>query len=198
MGEVVLVRHGETEWSRAGQHTGLSDIPLTPTGEEQARALRSVLSSRTFALVLTSPLQRAARTAELAGLPAPLPEPDLREWDYGSYDGRTTADIGKEQPGWTIWDGGTPDGETAAEVGARADRVLDRVRTQLAEADASADVALVGHGHALRVLAARWLDLAAPCGRLFRLDTATVSVLSEEHSRPVIRRWNLTPGNPPA
>lgn len=198
MGEVVLVRHGETEWSRAGQHTGVSDVPLTPTGEEQARALRSALGFRTFALVLTSPLQRAARTAELAALPDPLPEPDLREWDYGSYDGRTTAEIRTQQPGWTVWDGGTPDGETAAEVGARADRVLDRVRAQLAEGDPSADVALVGHGHALRVLAARWLDLPAHCGCLFRLDTATVSVLSEEHSRPVIRRWNLAPGHAPA
>lgn len=194
MGEVVLVRHGETQWSRLGKHTGRSDIPLTTTGEDQARALRSVLGRRSFALVLTSPLQRAVRTATLASLPAPLPEPDLCEWDYGSYDGRTTAEIGAERPGWTIWGGGTPDGETAEEVGDRADRVLDRVRAQLATANASDDVALVGHGHALRILAARWLDLPAPCGRLFRLDTATVSVLSEEHSRPVIRRWNLTPG----
>lgn len=196
MGEVVLVRHGETEWSRTGQHTGNSDIPLTRTGEEQAQALRSALRRRTFTLVLTSPLQRAARTAELAGLAMPLPDRDLLEWDYGSYDGRTTADIQRDRPGWTVWNGGTPDGETVEDVGARSDRVLGRVRTRLAELDG--DVALVGHGHALRVLAARWLELPADCGRLFRLDTATVSVLSEEHHRPALRRWNLSPEDPRA
>jgi len=194
VGEVVLVRHGETEWSRAGRHTGSSDVPLTATGEEQARALGSLLRRRSFLLVLTSPLQRATRTAELAGLPPALPEPDLREWDYGSYDGRTTADISRERPRWTIWDGGTPDGETVEQVGARADRVLGRVRAQLASADG--DVAVVGHGHALRVLAARWLDLPPACGRLFRLDTATMSVLSEEHHWPALRRWNVAPEDP--
>lgn len=191
MGEVVLVRHGETEWSRTGQHTGNTDIPLTRTGEEQALALRPLLRRRTFSLVLTSPLQRAARTAELAELPSPVPEPGLLEWDYGCYEGRTTADIRKERPGWTVWDGGTPDGESVAEVGARADRVLDRVRGQLKATDG--DVALVGHGHALRVLAARWLALSADCGRLLRLDTATISVLSEEHGWPALRRWNVSP-----
>jgi len=196
LGEVVLVRHGETEWSRTGQHTGNSDIPLTRTGEEQAQALRSALRRRTFTLVLTSPLQRAARTAELAGLAMPLPDRDLLEWDYGSYDGRTTADIQRDRPGWTVWNGGTPDGETVEDVGARSDRVLGRVRTRLAEFDG--DVALVGHGHALRVLAARWLELPADCGRLFRLDTATVSVLSEEHHCPALRRWNLSPEDPRA
>lgn len=191
---MVLVRHGETEWSRTGQHTGRSDLPLTAIGEEQATALRPVLSRRTFGLALASPLTRAARTAELAGLPAMELEPALVEWDYGSYDGRTTVDIQRERPGWTVWNGGTPDGETAEAVGIRADRVLERVRRF--QADDDRDVALVGHGHALRVLAARWLGLPPVCGRLFQLDTATVSVLSEEHRCPVLRRWNLSAEDP--
>ncbi len=196
MGEVVLVRHGETEWSRTGQHTGRTDLPLTAAGEEQARALRSVLSRRSFGLVLSSPLSRAIRTAELAGLPPAVPEPDLLEWDYGSYDARTTAEIQQERPGWTVWEHGPADGETVAEVGARADRVLERVRRALARDDR--DVALVGHGHALRVLAARWLDLPPVTGRCFRLDTATVSVLSEEHHWAALRQWNVSPdGLPP-
>lgn len=196
MSEVVLVRHGETEWSRTGQHTGRTDLPLTAAGEEQARALRTILARRTFGLVLSSPLERAIRTAELAGLPPVVPEPDLLEWNYGSYDGRTTAEIQQERPGWTVWGDGPPDGETVAQVGARADRVLERVRRALAGDDG--DIALVGHGHALRVLAARWIDLPPVTGRCFRLDTATVSVLSEEHHWAALRQWNLSPDGLPA
>ena len=195
MGEVVLVRHGETEWSRTGQHTGRTDLSLTPAGEEQARALRTILNRRTFGLVLSSPLARAIRTAELAGLPPAVPEPDLLEWDYGSYDGRTTADVQRERPGWTVWEDGPPDGETVAQVGARADRVLERVRRALAGDDR--DVALVGHGHALRVLAARWIGLPPITGRCLRLDTATVSVLSKEHHWAALRQWNLSPDGLP-
>lgn len=183
--EVILVRHGETEWSRTGRHTGTSDIPLTDKGREQARLLGQLLGKRAFARVLTSPLQRASETSRLAGLGELAEEsPDLREWDYGVYDGRTTADIRKEIPGWTVWSHPVPGGETADAVGRRADRVIDLLQ------EADGDVALFAHGHILRVLAARWCGLDAVDGRLFALDTTTLSVLGHERETPVIRLWN--------
>ncbi|MFD5008811.1 histidine phosphatase family protein [Streptomyces chartreusis] len=192
MGDLFLVRHGETEWSRSGQHTSFTDLPLTQDGEEQAKSLAPLLSGRTFALALTSPLGRAVRTAELAGVTGAVPDPDLHEWDYGGYEGVTTVDIHRARPDWYLWtDGvapGPPDhpGESPAEVGARADRVLARVAAALPDGD----VVLVAHGHFLRVVAARRLGLAPADGRLFQLATGTVSRLSTEHGRPVIAQWN--------
>jgi probable phosphoglycerate mutase len=182
--EVVLVRHGETEWSRTGKHTGRTDVPLSETGRRQAEATGAALRSRQFALVLTSPLQRAAQTAVLAGFRDAVEDDDLREWDYGAYEGRTTPEIRDERPGWTLWKDGVPDGETAAHVGARADRVIAQVRA------VDGDVGLFAHGHILRVLTARWLGLDAADGRLFALDTATISVLGHERETAVIRLWN--------
>ena len=184
-GEVVLVRHGETEWSASGRHTGRTDVPLTALGRRQAEALGRCLAPWRFARVLTSPLQRAAETCRLAGLGdrAELRE-DLREWDYGDYEGRTTPDIRRERPGWTVWTGGVPAGETVEEVGARADRIIGEVR------GAAGPVALFAHGHVLRVLAARWVDLPPDHGKSLALDTATVSVLGYERETPVIVRWN--------
>jgi broad specificity phosphatase PhoE len=182
--EVVLVRHGETEWSRSGKHTGRTDVPLSETGRRQAEAAGAALRGRQFALVLTSPLQRAAETAVLAGFRDAVEDDDLREWDYGAYEGRTTPEIRDERPGWTLWKDGVPDGETEAEIGARTDRVIARVRA------ADGDVALFAHGHFLRVLTARWLGLDAAEGRLFALDTATISVVGYERETPVIRLWN--------
>jgi broad specificity phosphatase PhoE len=193
-GSLVLLRHGETEWSRTGQHTGLTDIPLTERGEELAKKSASLLEGRTFAAVLTSPLLRARRTAELAGLDAQV-EPRLVEWDYGGYEGLTTEQIQQERPGWYLWrDGVVPGdaahpGETVEQVGARADRVLARAAGPLADGD----VILVAHGHVLRVLTARYLELPAAGGRLFRLDTGTLSVLGAEHGYPVIGGWNIPP-----
>ena len=191
-GQVVLVRHGETEWSRDGRHTGLTDLALTAAGEAQARSLRPVLRGP-FALTLTSPLRRAARTAALAGLVAE-PDPDLVEWDYGGYEGLTTAEIQHGRPGWSLWADGVPGGdaghpgETAAEVGARLDRVLDRARAVVA---GGGDVALVAHGHALRVLGARWLGLEPAAGRLLVLGTAARCVLGHDHGTPALVHWNL-------
>ena len=183
MGELWLVRHGQTEWSQTGQHTGRTDIPLTPDGEQQARALRPRLA-RPWSLVLTSPLVRAARTAELADLDA-RPEPGLVEWDYGHAEGRTTAELSAERGGWSIWtDPDLP--ETPTDVGERAERVLESVAPALEEGD----VCLVGHGHGLRVLTAVWLGLPAVDGRLFALSPASVSVLGSEHDLPVVRQWN--------
>ena len=181
--EVVVVRHGETEWSRSGQHTGRTDIPLTENGRREAELVGERLRGRRFALVLTSPLQRAAETARLAGVDAEVRD-ELREWDYGTYEGRTTIDIRQERPGWTLWRDGVPDGETADEVGRRVDRVVDEVRA------VDGDVALFAHGHVLRVLAARWLGLSPDNGRLFALDPATISILGYERETPVIRLWN--------
>ncbi|WAX76810.1 histidine phosphatase family protein [Streptomyces sp. KMM 9044] len=191
MGDLLLARHGETEWSRSGRHTGRSDLPLTRDGEAQARALAPLLAGRSFALVLTSPLARARRTAELAGLADASPEPDLREWDYGGYEGVTTADIRRTRPGWDLWTDGVPPGpefpgESPGQVGARADRVLSKVAGAL---DAG-DVMLVAHGHLLRVLTARRLGLPPADGRLFRLETGALSRLSLEHGSPVIEEWN--------
>ena len=183
--EVVLVRHGETEWTLSGQHTGRTDIPLTELGREEARALAAGLAERRFALVLTSPLARAAETCRLSGFGGQAAERDeLMEWDYGAYEGRKTLEIREEHPGWTLWNHGVPEGETAAQVGARVDRVIAEVRA------AAGDVVLFAHGHVLRVLAARWLGLDAEAGRLFALDPATLSVLGYERETPVIRSWN--------
>ncbi len=183
--EVVLVRHGETPWTLAGKHTGRTDVPLTERGREEARALAGELRRRRFALVLPSPLARAEETCRLAGLGAVAARrADLREWDYGAYEGRTTIEIRKERPGWTLWRDGVQAGETAAEVGERADRVIADLRA------AAGDAAVFAHGHVLRVLAVRWLGLEPEAGRLFALDPATVSVLGYERETPVIRMWN--------
>jgi broad specificity phosphatase PhoE len=195
MGQLILLRHGETEWSASGQHTGRTDIPLTARGEAAAAALAPALAQRPIRAVFTSPASRAVRTAELAGLHDAKLDSDLQEWDYGGYEGRTTPQIQQDRPGWYLWrDGVIPGdaahpGETVAQVGARADAVLARVRPLLADGD----VALVAHGHILRVLTARWLELAPDGGRLFRLDTGTVSTLGTEHGYPVITAWNLPP-----
>ncbi|WBB80842.1 histidine phosphatase family protein [Micromonospora sp. WMMD882] len=186
MGELLLVRHGETAWSAARRHTSYTDLELTADGERQARALRDRLTDRTFVAVLASPRRRALRTAELAGLPVTTVDEDLTEWHYGAYEGRTTADIHTERPDWTIWHDGCPDGESPDQIGARLDRLLRRVTPLLDRGD----VALVGHAHALRVLGARWIDLPASAGGKLRLDTATLSVLGQEHGRPVILGWN--------
>ncbi len=188
MGELWLIRHGETEWSRSGQHTGRTDVPLTADGERQAARLGRRLGGRAFALVLTSPLARARETCRLAGYGAVArADADLLEWDYGAYEGRTTAQIREEAPGWTIWTGGVRAGESAEEVGARADRVIARCT------GAAGHAALFAHGHVLRILAARWLGLPARAGRDFALDTASLSVLGHEHEHRVLRSWNERP-----
>jgi broad specificity phosphatase PhoE len=184
--EVVLVRHGETEWSRTGRHTGRTDIPLTSQGEQDAAALGEALRSRRFALALTSPLRRAAETARRAGFDEAQRREALREWDYGAYEGRKTVDIRKERAGWTLWTDGVPDGESAAEVGARADEVIAELRSL------DGDALVFAHGHMLRVLAARWLGLEPTAGRLFALDPATISMLGYERETPVIRVWNAS------
>ncbi|MEU4366420.1 histidine phosphatase family protein [Micromonospora chersina] len=186
MSEILLIRHGETTWSASRRHTSYTDLELTPDGERQSRALAVALAGRRFVRVLSSPRQRATRTAHLAGLTVDATDPDLAEWNYGAYEGRTTADIHDENPAWNIWTDGCPDGESPAEVGARLDRVLDRVAPLLERGT----VALVGHAHSLRVLGARWIGLPPSAGGLLRLDTATVSVLGHEHGRRVILRWN--------
>jgi broad specificity phosphatase PhoE len=199
MGELILLRHGETEWSRAGKHTGRTDVPLTPKGSVGAAALEPMLSRRAdderLVAVFASPAQRAQRTAALAGLTVTKTDPDLWEWDYGGYEGVTTAEIQRTRPGWSLWrDGVIPGdaehpGETVEEVGERVDRVLKRAAPLLRDGD----VALVAHGHVLRVLTARWLGLRPTDGRLFRLDTGTVSALGTEHDDPVIVSWNVPP-----
>jgi probable phosphoglycerate mutase len=184
--EVVLVRHGETEWSRDLKHTGWTDVPLTDVGREQAERVGAALRGRTFALVLTSPLQRAAETCRLAGFgEVAEARDDLREWDYGDYEGRKTADIREEVPDWTIWTGGVPNGESVEQVGARADRVVEEARAT------EGDVLIFSHGHLLRILTARWLGLEPQGGRHFALDSATLSTLGYERETPVIREWNL-------
>jgi broad specificity phosphatase PhoE len=184
--EVVLVRHGETEWSRAGRHTSSTDLPLTEAGEGQARELRSALAGRAFALVLSSPLIRARSTAELAGFDHPQLDDDLRELAYGDYEGRTTADIRLEVPGWTVWTGILPGGETLAAAAARADRVIDRIRAT------DGDALVFGHGHLSRILAARWCGQPPGMGAHLLLDAASISVLSYERATPAIRSWNRT------
>jgi probable phosphoglycerate mutase len=188
MRELWLVRHGETEWSLSGAHTGRTDIPLTAAGREKAAAVGRYLADHKFAGVLVSPLQRARETCRLAGYENARIEPDLSEWDYGDYEGRTTSQIQAERPGWTLWGDGVPNGETAAQVAARADRVISRALAIQGEGD----VALFAHGHILRVLAARWLELPPEDGRLFALGTAAVSTLGYERETRVITRWNLS------
>lgn len=180
----TIVRHGATEWSVSGQHTSTTDLPLLPAGEQGARDVATRLAGESFAEVLTSPLRRARHTAELVGYPAAEPCDDLIEWRYGDYEGRTTAEIRESIPGWTLWTHGAPGGERAEEVAARCDRVIERIR------QAPAPVLLFAHGHVLRVLTARWLGLEPNEGRLFRLDTSTVSVLGHERETPALLRWN--------
>jgi broad specificity phosphatase PhoE len=187
VGEIVLIRHGATEWSAAGKHTSYTDLDLTPDGEAQARALAPALSGWDFIAVVSSPRKRALRTAELAGLRVTEIDDDLREWDYGEYEGRTTPEIRQDRPDWYLWRDGCPAGESAEDVGARLDRVFAALRTLV---DTGGDVALLGHGHALRVAAARWIGLPPGNGGLFRLETGTLNVLGHEHGHPVIHRWN--------
>ena len=183
-GELWIVRHGETEWSRDGRHTSHTELDLTTEGEEVAGKLADRLDGVEFDLVLSSPRVRARRTAELAGFTDVELEDDLTEWDYGDYEGRTTPDIREEVPGWTVWSHPSPGGETADEVSRRLDRVVAKVRAH------GGRVLVFSHGHASRALAARWLDQPVQEGRLFKLDTATISVLGYERESPVVARWN--------
>jgi broad specificity phosphatase PhoE len=186
---VYLARHGETAWSLSGQHTGRTDLPLTERGESNARALGERLRGLAFAKVLTSPLQRAVRTCDLAGFGAVAKiDPDLVEWDYGQYEGRRTAEIHAERPDWQLFRDGCPGGESPGQIGARADRVVERVRA------VKGDVLVFSSGHFLRVLAARWLGLDAAGGRYLLLSTASLSALGYEHNpaEPAIRLWNDT------
>ena len=180
-----LFRHGATEWSKNGRHTGSTDLPLLPEGEETARRLAAVPRGRRFALVLCSPLNRARKTADLLGFSHAEIDRDLHEWNYGDYEGLTTAKIRESVPGWTVWNGICPHGETGAQVTARCERVIERVLA------APGDVALIAHGHLLRVLAATWLGLAADAGRFFKLDTGTYCILGFEHEYRTIERWNV-------
>jgi probable phosphoglycerate mutase len=185
MSELWLLRHGETPWTLLGRHTGRTDLGLTDRGREEAAALGVRLAGRRFAVVLTSPLARARETCRLAGYgEVALVEPDLQEWDYGEYEGRTAAEIRAERPGWDIWEAGVSGGESIEQVAARADRVIGRATA------AGGDVALFAHGHLLRILAARWLGLPGAVGGGLALDTSSVSVLGTERERRVIRRWN--------
>lgn len=185
--EIVLVRHGETAWTISGQHTGSSDIPLTEAGRRQAEELAPRLAGRRFDVVLTSPLGRALETCRLAGVgEAAEVSEDVLEWDYGTYDGRTTAEIRTEHPDWSLWTDGAPEGERAAQVGARADRVIARLL------GGTGDAVVFSHGHFLRVLATRWLALAPEDGRLFALAPASVSILGWEREQRVLTRWNET------
>ena len=179
-----LVRHGETEWSRDHRHTSITDLELTTVGEDVARSLAPRLSAESFDLVLTSPRQRARHSADLAGFPHAIVDEDLAEWSYGEYEGVTTTEIRETVPGWTVWTHPTPGGETPELVSGRVDRVIERVRAH------SGHTLIFGHGHALRALTARWLGLPVSEGRLFLLDTATVSVLGYERDQPVVAKWN--------
>jgi probable phosphoglycerate mutase len=183
--QVYLIRHGETEWSVSGQHTGITDIPLTDNGRQVARLLKPVLGKETFARVWTSPLQRARETCELAGFGERAEiDRDLMEWNYGEYEGLTPKQIHAKAPGWMIFSDGCPGGEDPEEVGNRADRVIARVRA------VEGDVALFAHGHIFRVFAARWLGLPATAGRHFLLDTATLNILGYYRDVPAVKRWN--------
>jgi broad specificity phosphatase PhoE len=183
--QLWIVRHGETEWSLSGQHTGRTDLPLIATGRERAVRLKSFFDGRQFALVLTSPRQRAMETCRLAGYgDVAVVDPNLQEWDYGEYEGRTSHEIQAERPGWSIWNEGVVGGETIQDVARRAQAVIDRATS------ASGDVLLFAHGHILRILTSCWLALAPQDGRLFALGTASVSVLGHEHTTRVITHWN--------
>jgi broad specificity phosphatase PhoE len=183
--EVFLVRHGETEWSLNGRHTGVTDLPLTERGRAVARRLRPILADRSFALVLTSPLGRARETSELAGLAErAVIEPDLKEWNYGEYEGLTPQQIEQKRPGWQIFRDGCPGGETPAQIGVRVDRVIATARA------APGDVALFAHGHVFRVLVARWIGLPVSAGEHFLLHTATLSILGHYRDSPAVKVWN--------
>ena len=184
--EIWLVRHGETEWSLSGQHTSRTDLPLTPQGERRAPELGRAIQSVNFARILSSPLKRALDTCKLAGFTPELSE-DLREWDYGAYEGLTTPAIRELVPNWSIWTGEVPQGERAEDVAARADRVIERI------AAGTGPVALFSHGHFLRVLAARWLSMHPAEGSRLALGTASISVLGYERATRVIQRWNYQP-----
>ena len=186
--QIHLVRHGETAWSLSGQHTGRTDMPLTPAGEAAARGVAERLKGLSFSAVWSSPSQRAYNTSVLAGFGAQsVRNDDLQEWDYGAYEGRTTKEILAERPGWNVFRDGCPQGEMAADVGARADRIIKQLR------EAGGSILIFSSAHFLRVLAARWLGLPPGGGALFVLDTASISVLGYEHdlSEPVVRKWNL-------
>jgi probable phosphoglycerate mutase len=183
--QIYLIRHGETEWSLSGQHTGITDIPLTENGRKVAKLLKPVLAKATFALVLTSPLERARETCELAGLSTRAAiDHDLMEWNYGAYEGLTPKQIHAQAPGWMLFSDGCPGGESPEQVGARVDRVIARVRAL------EGHVALFAHGHIFRVFAARWLGLPATAGCHFLLDTATLNILSYYRNIPAVKRWN--------
>ena len=185
--EIWLMRHGETEWSASGAHTSRTDLPLLPSGVTQARELAPKIAWKRFALVLVSPMQRARETCRLAGLSANAQvTDDLKEWDYGQYEGLTTAEIRKDRPDWSLWRDGVLDGETLDQVGARVQRVIDRCL------ESEGDVALFAHGHVLRILSAVWLGLVPRDGQYFALNTGTISVLGLEHEYRVIRRWNCS------
>jgi broad specificity phosphatase PhoE len=185
MSELLLARHGETEWSLNGRHTGTTDIPLTENGRLRAHDLAPRLEGRAFALVLTSPMQRAIETCKLAGLGEEAQiRGDLHEWDYGDYEGITTAQIHERNPDWTLWRDGCPGGEAAADVGARADRLIAEARA------ADGDVIFFGHGHMLRVVGARWVDLPPRDGGLLGLSTGSLCTLGYEHDVPILMRWN--------
>jgi probable phosphoglycerate mutase len=183
--QIYLIRHGETEWSLNGRHTGSSDIPLTENGRQVARQWRSLAAGKTFARVLTSPLGRARETCELAGLGERAQiDQDLAEWDYGAYEGLTAQQIRAQQPAWMVFRDGCPGGESPQQIGARVDRVIARARA------ADGDVAVFAHGHLLRVFGARWLGLTVSAGSHFLLDTATLCVLASYHGVPAVKRWN--------
>jgi broad specificity phosphatase PhoE len=183
--QIYLIRHGETEWSLSGQHTGITDIPLTENGRKVAKLLQPVLAKETFALVLTSPLERARETCELAGLSDRVEiDRDLMEWNYGEYEGLTPKQIHAQAPGWMLFRDGCPDGESPEQIGARVDRVIARVRS------VEGHVALFAHGHIFRVFAARWLGLPATAGCHFLLDTATLNILGYYRCIPAVKRWN--------
>ena len=184
--EITLVRHGETEWSASGKHTGRSDIPLTAKGEEAAAGLATRLQGKVFTAIWSSPSSRARRTAELAGFGSAEIKQDLAEWDYGAYEGLKTKEILVERPGWSLFRDGCPDGESVSDAGARADRIVQALR------ETGGNVLVFSSSHFLRTLTARWLGLPASQGALFVLDTASISVLGYEHdmSEPVVRRWN--------
>jgi broad specificity phosphatase PhoE len=187
--QVFLVRHGETDWSLTGRHTSVTDLPLTDCGKSEARQLAPVLAQEQFALVLTSPMRRARTTSALAGFGNRAEvDPDLREWDYGEYEGLTQDEIDARAPGWMLFRDGCPHGETPAQVGARVDRIIERIRA------VHGNVALFAHGHVFRTLAAHWIGLTTCAGQYFLLDTATLNILSYYHGSPAIKRWNAPLG----